>query len=54
MIEMFGNDAADKALARAGDYELKGESEGQRFWIQLAEMIQDILDQQQDDEPHTA
>ena len=44
MIEMFGDDAPNKALSRAADYKQKDEAEGRIFWTRLAQVIQDTLD----------
>ena len=44
MIEMFGDDAPNKALSRAADYEEKDEADGRDFWTRLAQVIQDALD----------
>ena len=43
MIEMFGDDAPNKAMSRAGEYQQKGEADGQDFWTRLAQVIQDAL-----------
>ncbi len=43
MIEMFGDDAPNKAMSRAGEYQQKGEADGQDFWTRLAKVIQDAL-----------
>ena len=45
MIEMFGDDAPNKAMARARKYQQEGGSEGREFWLRLAEVIQETLDQ---------
>jgi len=44
MIEMFGEGAADKAMARAAEYQQKGEDDGREFWILVAQAIHDELD----------
>ena len=44
MIEMFGDDAPNKALSRADDYKQKDEADGRDFWTRLAQVIQDALD----------
>ncbi len=44
MIEMFGDDAPNKALSRAADYQQKDEADGRDFWTKLAQVIQDALD----------
>ncbi len=44
MIEMFGDDAPNKALSRAADYQQKDEADGRDFWTRLAQVIQDALD----------
>lgn len=44
MIEIFGDDAPNKAIGRAGDYQQNGESGGREFWLRLAEVIQETLD----------
>ncbi len=44
MIEMFGDDAPNKAMSRALEYQQKGEADGQDFWARLAQVIQDALD----------
>ena len=44
LIEMFGDDAPNKAKLRASEYQQKGESDGVEFWVRLAEVIQEILD----------
>ncbi len=43
MIEMFGDDAPNKAMSRAGEYQQRGEADGQDFWTRLAKVIQDAL-----------
>ncbi len=40
---MFGDDAPNKAMSRAGEYQQKGEADGQDFWTRLAKVIQDAL-----------
>ena len=35
MIDMFGDDAPNKAMSRAGEYQQKGEADGQDFWTRL-------------------
>ena len=44
MIDMFGDDALNKAKSRAGEYQQKGEADGQDFWTRLTLVIQDALD----------
>ena len=44
MIEMFGDDAPNKAMSRAGEYQQKGEADGQDFWTRLGQVIQEALD----------
>ena len=44
MIDMFGEDAPNKAMSRAGEYQQKGEVDGQDFWTRLTHVIQDTLD----------
>ena len=44
MIEMFGDDAPNKALSRAADYKQKDEADGRFYWTRLAQVIQDALD----------
>ena len=44
MIDMFGDDAPNKAMSRAGEYRQKGEADGQDFWTRLTQVIQDALD----------
>ena len=44
MIEMFGDDAPNKALSRAAEYRQKGEGGGERFWTTLAQVIREKLE----------
>ena len=44
LIEMFGDDAPNKAMARATEYQQKGEDDGHEFWIVVAQAIHDALD----------
>ncbi len=44
MIDIFGDDAPNKAMSRAGEYQQKGEADGQDFWTRLTQVIQDALD----------
>ena len=44
LIEMFGDDAPNKAKLRASEYQQKGEAEGVEFWTRLAQVIQKTLD----------
>ena len=44
MIEMFGDDAPDRALSRAAEYQQKGEDDGHEFWTFLARVIRETLD----------
>jgi hypothetical protein len=44
MIEMFGDDAANKALSRAAEYRQKGEGDGEKFWTTLAQVIREVLE----------
>ncbi len=44
MIEMFGDEAPNKAMLRAAEYQQKGEADGQDFWTRLGQVIQDALD----------
>ncbi len=44
MIEMFGDDAPNKAMSRAAEYQQKGEADGQDFWTRLGQVIQEALD----------
>ncbi len=44
MIDMFGDDAPNKAMSRAREYQQKGEADGQDFWTRLTLVIQDALD----------
>ena len=43
MIEMFGDDAPNKAVSRAAEYRQKGETDGEEFWTTVAQSIRDAL-----------
>ena len=44
MIEMFGDDAPNKATSRAAEYQQKGEDDGREFWTKVARAIHKALD----------
>ncbi len=44
MIEMFGDDAPNRALSRAAEYRQAGEGHGERFWTTLAQVIREKLE----------
>ena len=44
LIEMFGDDAPNKAMSRAAEYQQKGEIDGREFWTRLAQVIREALD----------
>ena len=46
LIEMFGDDAPNKAKLRASEYQDKGETEDFEFWTRLSKVIQELLDRQ--------
>ena len=47
MIEMFGNDAPNKAMSRAAEYRQKGEDRAYEFWTSLAQAIREVLEGRQ-------
>ena len=47
MIEMFGNDALNKAMSRAAEYRQKGEDRPYEFWTLLPQAIREVLEGRQ-------
>lgn len=49
LVEMFGDEAVNRATERAEEYRKQGNSEGQRFWLDTGEAIKRVLRERHSD-----